>query len=342
MPSRREVDALARALRHISERAQADLGRVFDSLDWSDATTSKQLLVDAIMGISNTYGDAAGAVAAQWVEALLSVEPVLPDRFVREQVEKRVGWSIAKVFSGDVDQARETTKQVVDHIVSSQGKRTVALTCGRHGVRFARVPKGPTTCEFCLMLASRGYVYESASTAGSISSFHASCDCQVVPEDGTVPDGYDPTALYEQWQLVKSGNTKHFTGGGSVTVPSGVNLEPHEIDVADVLARHGHAVIFKKIDNTPGAKNPDAYVDGEVFEFKSPKGSSEKNTISDQFKRGRRQSSRLVLDLRRCGLDDNLAVSQIERRFFGQVRISKMIVIDHGGNVLVYHLPDTM
>ena len=205
MPSRREVEALGRAFRELSKRAQADLVRVFDSLDWSDATTAKQVLVDAVVDISNTYGDAAGAVAAQWVETLLGVEPVLPDRVVREQVEKRVGWSIARVFAGDVEQARDTTMQVVDHIVSSQGKETVAETCRRRGVRFARVPKGPTTCEFCLILASRGFVYESARTAGSVSRFHTSCDCQIVPEDGAVPDGYDPKALYEQWKVISDG-----------------------------------------------------------------------------------------------------------------------------------------
>jgi len=51
------------------------------------------------------------------------------------------------------------------------------------------------------MLASRGPVYRSASTAGDGAHYHDRCSC--VPTqiwDGDdLPNGYDPDALYEDY-----------------------------------------------------------------------------------------------------------------------------------------------
>ena len=69
---------------------------------------------------------------------------------------------------------------------------------------YARVPE-PGACKFCLMLASRGFVY-SKSTAGQTKKFHGKCRCNAVPVwDETrarVQYGYDPVALYDQYRAV--------------------------------------------------------------------------------------------------------------------------------------------
>lgn len=78
--------------------------------------------------------------------------------------------------------------------------------------RFARVPSGAETCAFCNMLASRGFVYLTAKTAGAFDHYHPSCDCRVVPGWGYLPtgpsrgaaalttvEGYDPDALYDRY-----------------------------------------------------------------------------------------------------------------------------------------------
>src|SRR5699024_3331789 len=74
---------------------------------------------------------------------------------------------------------------------------------------YARVPTGSDTCAFCIMLASRGFVYSSSKAAGELSKFHGDCDCAIVAEDGVVPEGYDPDELYEKYQNAHvSGSTK--------------------------------------------------------------------------------------------------------------------------------------
>lgn len=76
--------------------------------------------------------------------------------------------------------------------------------------RWARVPVGRTTCAFCLLLASRGFEYTSASAAGAEVKFHAGCDCAVVPSWGKTPlavEGYDPDKLYELYEAAQRGRT---------------------------------------------------------------------------------------------------------------------------------------
>ena len=65
-------------------------------------------------------------------------------------------------------------------------------------VRYARVPTGTETCPFCVMLASRGFVYLSERAARHA---HPGCDCRVVPgfAGETEVEGYDLDGLYRQY-----------------------------------------------------------------------------------------------------------------------------------------------
>ena len=95
------------------------------------------------------------------------------------------------------------TRRNVTHMADwSIADIAVALNRERkytNGVRFARVPNGPS-CGFCIMLASRGFVYASAETAGEFKKYHDSCDCRIIAgTKGTKVVGYDPDALYERY-----------------------------------------------------------------------------------------------------------------------------------------------
>lgn len=77
-------------------------------------------------------------------------------------------------------------------------------------VLYARVTDG-TDCKFCLMLASRGYVYSSKRSAGEGGHYHANCRCRITPgwadKDGHVNagvKGYDPMALYREWKDIEA------------------------------------------------------------------------------------------------------------------------------------------
>ena len=59
------------------------------------------------------------------------------------------------------------------------------------------------------MLASRGWVYLDAQSAGTARQWHGDCDCQIVPAWGgggkKIPKiaGYDPDALYAQYEAAR-------------------------------------------------------------------------------------------------------------------------------------------
>ncbi len=77
--------------------------------------------------------------------------------------------------------------------------------------KWARVPKGPKTCAFCAMLASRGYAYTSEEAAGGKGNiYHTDCHCQPMPNWGKQAlTGYDPDkfkAMYDRAKELSAEN----------------------------------------------------------------------------------------------------------------------------------------
>ena len=80
-------------------------------------------------------------------------------------------------------------------------RRSYPQTARRVGdVAFARVPTGRETCTYCMMLASRGFVYRSAESAGHAD--HRGCNCMIVPGRymQSAIDGIDMSAQYDCWR----------------------------------------------------------------------------------------------------------------------------------------------
>ena len=86
---------------------------------------------------------------------------------------------ISRWFRGESPE--EAVRRRVGDLASAQVKRmanrTMTRNAMRDGVRYARVPTGSETCGWCLMLASRGFVYASEATAGGDrpDHYHAGC-----------------------------------------------------------------------------------------------------------------------------------------------------------------------
>lgn len=127
-------------------------------------------------------------------------------------------------------------------------------------------------------------------------------------------------------------------GDGRVFIPAvSVREAPseHEVLTALRLAETGLDVLFRVDSRDEGAKNPDAEMNQQVWEFKAPTGEG-KNTIDSQMKRAGKQAERLVLDLRRSKLDDKEAIGDIRQGMQGR-HLTQVIVIDHAGNIV--HIP---
>ncbi|MBF6459811.1 hypothetical protein IU433_12265 [Nocardia puris] len=139
---------------------------------------------------------------------------------------------------GDVPEREPTNEEIaaelsrkIQRMIRQAARDTIVANAARDPstARWARVPKGPVTCAFCLVMASRGAVYTSRAAATSVigrrgrprgsralgERYHDECDCEAVPiwdEDEDFPDGYNPDDLYQQYRdardAVKSGDLR--------------------------------------------------------------------------------------------------------------------------------------
>lgn len=127
-------------------------------------------------------------------------------------------------------------------------------------------------------------------------------------------------------------------GDGRVFIPAiSVRDAPseHEVLTALRLAEEGMDVLFRIDSREEGVKNPDVEMNQQVWEFKAPTGEG-KNTVDSQMKRAGKQAERLVLDLRRCELDDKKSIRDVRQGMQGR-HLTQVIVVDHAGNIV--HIP---
>lgn len=127
-------------------------------------------------------------------------------------------------------------------------------------------------------------------------------------------------------------------GDGRVFIPAVSARKPpseHEVLTALRLAEEGTDVLFRIDSREKGVKNPDVEMNQQVWEFKAPTGEG-KNTVDSQMKRAGKQTERLVLDLRRCELDDKKSIRDVRQGMQGR-HLTQVIVIDHAGNIV--HIP---
>jgi len=81
-------------------------------------------------------------------------------------------------------------------------------------------------------------------------------------------------------------------------------------------------------------KSPDLKVKNEIWELKSPMGDG-KNTIHNNVKGARKQSTNIVIDLRRCKMNRNKAFARIRNVYRKRKRkIGKYLIIDKSGKVI--------
>lgn len=223
------------------ERAAADyVRRRVDAYMASYPDASVADVRDFAIGVINdavgVYGDAASTAAADLYDELAEASPeTLPTATVDTSdvsgyVDREVRYQAGKLVGGAPTEFVRQVALCASDQVARRGNATMRLNASRDGVRWARVPMGGETCTFCAMLASRGFAYRSAKSAGQGDHWHRNCRCKVVPETAGSVEGYDPGEWYGRWQEMQaidadpdmSGEAKlaakrSLVGGGTVT-----------------------------------------------------------------------------------------------------------------------------
>ena len=211
MAAREDIEAYRQALATLSERAQADLRRLWAQLDPMDRLATRDVLVEFLTDLIQGYGDAAAVIASDYFEVIRAdvtddfFTPKLSDPTPSDQIAASTRWALSGLFvpndAVDLPAVLGNLEKVADRLTKLPARETFAGALADDPLepRYARVPSGAVTCPFCAQLAGRGAVYLSEDSAGGSSKFHDHCDCVPVAvwEGQNLPAGFDP-GYYEE------------------------------------------------------------------------------------------------------------------------------------------------
>ena len=118
-----------------------------------------------------------------------------------------------------------------------------------------------------------------------------------------------------------------------IITPNGVILEKHEYATVLFLTNEGYNVELIPKSNLEGQHTPDVVIYNVRWEMKSPTGET-KNTIKNNIQNALRQSTYVILDLRRIKRPMEKCMNEIEREFKENKKIKRILVITKTGKLL--------
>lgn len=208
----REYRTAAQSLVLLAQRDLADFWSA-QNLQGSPVAVRDALLL-FMPELVSTYGDASALLGADWYDMLRgetasasTFRAVMARPVDSEQTQASARWGLGPLFTGSADDAFSLLTGATQRLVMQPFRDTVfdSASSDPAGVRFARIPSGATTCRFCTMIASRGFVFHTAEDAGLSNKWHDKCDCVITPGRGPddYPEGFD---LDEYKRLYREGS----------------------------------------------------------------------------------------------------------------------------------------
>lgn len=272
-----------------------------------------QVAHDALAEARQAYGDQAARAAADMYDATVAelghdVEMAeLDNDFTDDEIWAQVRTARKASRTAD-DFIRHMANFAYDKTYNAARKTTARNAERDHdkGVRYARIPTGRETCGWCVMLASRGFVYHSRKSAGDYGGrfnyFHDKCDCRVqVGDENTTVKGYDPDWYLKVYEDAReacgSGDPKDIANEinrrnnswvyrkepGSISSDPGATPDEVEMAAAKLVSSHGLDVVFKPRSLKHKQRRADTRIGKLRWEIKSPAGNG-KLTVYNQFK----------------------------------------------------------
>lgn len=215
MVDRAALDRYSAASTAAAQMAIRDLGQFLRRAGGASPDRLRDALLEVVPALVAQYGNLAAAAALEWyqeerdkVQGLPPYQPVLVPLPPSGQVEQSVRFAASHLYSDAPYLALTTLAGSVQRLVKNAGRHVVLRNAERDpaGVRYARVPRGPRTCAFCTLLASRGWVYAARDGAQPEARFHDHCDCELVPSfrrGEAYMSGYDPDRMYDEYSRAR-------------------------------------------------------------------------------------------------------------------------------------------
>jgi hypothetical protein len=208
----------------LNSLAKADLDALWNLLRDNDPLEVKKILEEVFPQLAQDYGRMAALNANDFyaqmrqeagASGLYKPSSAMPSE--TEALKASARWGIGPLFQADsnFESALTLLGGSLQRHVANASRRTIDQNVRKDPSkpRFARVPQGPTTCPWCLILASRGATYADKKSAGDIGAhhndYHDHCNCEALPVFGDrdfdilkKTHGYDPDALYDQYREI--------------------------------------------------------------------------------------------------------------------------------------------
>lgn len=212
-----DVQQLARTQNRAGDLAERRLRALWKRLPLDDLGTLEDALYQLYPRLVEESAEVASSAALEWYEKQREIEgvakpysPTMPSGLVdQDDAEKIVGAMLRDLREG-VDGAKALVRLTngARKLISDSGRATMqhAATGDPKRTRFARVPTGAETCAWCMLWASRGFIYRSEASAQFTRS-HFKCDCQIVPSWSKKPRirGYDVSKYEDMYkETIKS------------------------------------------------------------------------------------------------------------------------------------------
>ena len=269
------VESYLATVQRMVQWALRDINNLIARTDMTNPDAARDALQAELPALISVWGEAAATVAAEYFEELIDAQAVLADPVDESVVQSMVGWAVGPLYGELVPRLDENGEPVLgdngEPIVDktppdpSKAARNLQGASRRHiqdtgrntirysaestpGVGWARVLRGEEDCAWCVVMASRGAVFQSRQTASMVSSkdpiaaaahlTHNHCDCDILPirTDADYPAGYSPDKYYDQYREArKRAGVKGVKGGKHVQGKRLSEIPDSEKDILQLM-----------------------------------------------------------------------------------------------------------
>lgn len=186
----------------VVELALRMLAEAMAQADWSSRASLLRTMREPWRDIVAIFGEQAAWAAVRYLEQDREAagvfshypEPLPADPANRDRADGTLGWTTEPSDDAPTPDANPAIVQqkmsgAVTRLINQPARDTVWNATVAAGTRYARMPVGDAdTCEWCLMLASRGAVYSrdavvtvtARSSRPEGSRFHDACRCSSI------------------------------------------------------------------------------------------------------------------------------------------------------------------
>ncbi len=117
---------------------------------------------------------------------------------------------------------------------------------------------------------------------------------------------------------------------------NGVHLQDHEYATVKLLLEQGYDIELIPPSQIKYLRMPDIIMEGVPWEIKAPEGKS-KYTAQNIIQNAAGQSRNVIIDLRRCKLNEVQALRDFEREYNKSKHMKRMKIVRKNGEILDFN-----